>query len=110
MLNNPNSAHFTAGDTLRYTLTYLSYGNFTAKGVLVQFSQTDYFVPLGNSTMTVDPIAPGRRGAETHHDTAHTGTSRKETIKRFLQLLNATAPSGAVQCSALQRKRLFYDK
>jgi hypothetical protein len=60
-LDNLNSVHFNTGDTLKYTLTYTIYGNFSAKDVSVHFPQTDYFAPVGNSIITLDSIRLGRR-------------------------------------------------
>jgi subtilisin family serine protease len=55
-LDNRNSVQFRTGDTLKYTLNYTNYGNGNAKDVSVHFPQTDYFVPVGNSTITLDSI------------------------------------------------------
>jgi subtilisin family serine protease len=55
-LDNINSVQFNPGDTLKYTLTFANYGNFNAKDVSIYFPQTDYFVPVGNTTITLDSI------------------------------------------------------
>jgi subtilisin family serine protease len=60
-LDNLNSVQFNPGDTLRYTLTYTDYGNYTAKDVSIHFPETDYFVPVGNSTIHLDSIQLYRR-------------------------------------------------
>jgi subtilisin family serine protease len=60
-LDNLNSVRFNPGDTLKYTLTYTDYGNYTARDVSIHFPETDYFVPVGNSTIHLDSIQLYRR-------------------------------------------------
>jgi hypothetical protein len=55
-LNNVDLVRFNAGDTLRYTLAYANYGNYTARNVSVHFPQTHYFTPVGDTTVTIDSI------------------------------------------------------
>jgi hypothetical protein len=55
-LLNVDLVRFNAGDTLRYTLAYANFGNYTARNVSVHFPQTDYFTPVGDTTVTIDSI------------------------------------------------------
>jgi subtilisin family serine protease len=60
-LDNINSVQFNRGDTLEYTLTFVNYGNFNARDVSIHFPQTEYFTPVGDSTITLDSIWTSRQ-------------------------------------------------
>jgi len=55
-MDNPDSVEFIAGDTLKYTLTFINWGNKVAKDITVHFPETDYFMPVGNTLITVDSL------------------------------------------------------
>jgi len=56
IMNNPDSVEFIAGDTLKYTLTFINYGNRVAEDITVNFPETDYFVPIGNTSVNIDSM------------------------------------------------------
>ncbi|MGD1045736.1 MAG: S8 family serine peptidase [Bacteroidota bacterium] len=55
-LNNVDKINFYTGDTLKYTLSYINYGNNAARKVLVTFPTTPYFKPVGSQSWTIDSL------------------------------------------------------
>ena len=55
-MENPDSIEFNPGDTLNYTLTYFNYGNIVAKDITVHFPETDYFIPVGKTSVNIDSM------------------------------------------------------
>jgi hypothetical protein len=55
-LNNVATINMQTGDILDYTLSYVNYGNGTARNVIVNFPTTKYFKPIGSQSKTIDSI------------------------------------------------------
>lgn len=55
-LSSVDAVDFTAGDTLNYTLSYVNYGNVTARNVVVKFPTTPYFRPLDSDSLMLDTV------------------------------------------------------
>jgi hypothetical protein len=55
-LNNIDTINFHTSDTLKYTLSYINYGNNTARNVVVMFPTTSYFKPIGTQSWTKDSL------------------------------------------------------
>lgn len=55
-LDNVDKVTMQSGDTLNYTLSYINFGNSTAKNVVIKFPTVTYFKPLGSASITIDSI------------------------------------------------------
>jgi len=55
-MTNTNAFNFNTGDTLNYKLSFLNYGNITAKNINISLPSTPYFKIIGAGSITRDSL------------------------------------------------------